>query len=75
MSKAKEKNDWAKVARISFLLYKFVLKGRRLKEVDFNPLADEKSSRKEEGMEISWDQFTRHYARPREKSHGKSRRR
>jgi hypothetical protein len=67
MSKARERNEWARTARIGFLLYKFIAKGRRLKESDFNPYSEpkEQSGRVEEGTQISWEQFTKHYAKPR----------
>jgi len=65
MSKAKERSEWARTARIGFLLYKFIAKGRRLKESDFNPHVEEQSGRVDEGTSISWEQFTKHYARPR----------
>jgi hypothetical protein len=68
MSKAKERSEWTRTARIGFLLYKFIAKGRKLKEADFNPYAEEKSGRVDDGTQISWDEFTKHYARPRSRA-------
>jgi hypothetical protein len=68
MSRAKERSEWARTARIGFLLYKFIAKGRKLTEADFNPYSEEKSGRVEEGTRISWNEFTKHYARPRSRT-------